>query len=121
MTVELGLCQRYFNKSYDMSVIPGDTTSGISNFLGGCMSAYSPDANCFWTVYFPVNMRAHPVLTPFAPNTGTANKCNIGGSLTNYSVFTGSANTCLGTVLCQGNGLAGGFWYYVHYTANAEL
>lgn len=81
---ELALCQRYYQKTYEYSVVPGAYGGNGTGYLQGrYITSY---AYTEW--YFKVDMRAVPTVTTYAPFDGTSGKCWIDS--------TGSANTVLG-------------------------
>jgi hypothetical protein len=118
--MELALCQRYFYKTYNQSVVPGTAAM----YAGTGAYILAPDAttnNCHRYNSYPVSMRASPTITGYSPNNGntsspvwnSGNSTNIGWNPfnTNENGFgfhtTSSVNA---TSTC-----------YVHWTASAEL
>lgn len=112
---ELALCQRYYTKSYDI-----DQVLNTALNLSG-IGIYSSETSAMWTFQFPCEMRIAPNITIYAPNTGTAGNYSVGGTLTNYAATVNVVTTRGANVYANANGPAGGGFYYVHYTANAEL
>lgn len=113
-TVELQLCQRYFCTSYDYGLSPGSVS------MNGRIGTYSPDTSTMWMMTFPVAMRATATMIAYAGNTGTAGCFNLGGNVTNYSIKYGGSSTRSALFYSDSAGAAGNY-YYVHYSANAEL
>lgn len=115
---ELALCQRYYQKTYDISVAPATATR--TGMIGGVN--YSNSTNVGAGVTFPVRMRADPTVTVY-DGAGTSGKCSAlvgpSGSWTDNNasltvVLAGEQgfnyNTSVNSVSCM-----------IHYTASAEL
>ena len=115
---ELQLCQRYFEKSYDI-----DTPPATPNSIGGRFYATVNSAGR-WSVFstFKVQKRSYPILVVYSPVTGNSNNyydastglqrpigsVEVGEwscSLTNWN---GNTTTASGRIL-------------IHWTADAEL
>ena len=113
---ELMMCQRYFEKSYDVAVAPG-TSNNFAGALG--FVPYGTTANYTnLPVIYKQTKRASPTVTVYNPNTGATgtmyNNGNVSAGLSGSSGESGCliTNTALATV---------GFYAYAHYTASAEL
>jgi hypothetical protein len=118
---ELALCQRYFEKSYNQSVVPGTASvgTGASGFATSTTNGYN-----YGVVRFAVSKRAAPTITTysFAGNAGVASDGN-GTNLTANSAGTNSIgetgyninNASGGTLTFTGNS------YFVNWIASAEL
>jgi hypothetical protein len=91
--MELHLCKRYYQKTYDIGEVPG-TNTGASLWVGG---TYAQLTNQTWgaTWIYPVEMRGTPTVT-FYTTSGTA------GSL-DYSYGTGSSGTGAATAFGRGS------------------
>jgi len=109
---ELALCQRYFEKSYDMDDYPGE--SGWNQ--QGCV--YLP---CYSTTEAPgaafkVAKRAAPTITCYSSVDGTVNKCYSDGA---------NRDASAGYIGDMGFGYIAGFSYsglvQYHWTASSEL
>lgn len=121
LQVELALCQRYYEKSYDVAVNPGSvTTAGATNlYIGGLPSAVY--ANTCWTFY-KVTKRTPPTVTTYSPATGAVSK-----------VRDNTANSDVPLLAWANAGTMGGGAYYnlsasataintaFHWAADAEL
>lgn len=116
---EVALCQRYFQKSYNLDVAPGAVTStGVHGMTAHAATSYLG----LGRVTFPVTMRNTPTITLYNPSSGA----------TSNPMRNGNAGTDLpGAVSASG---ASGFLAIVdlslvgaaettstHYTASAEL
>jgi hypothetical protein len=116
---ELALCQRYFQKSYNIDVAPG-TTGGIG--MNGMVSHAASSYTGFGIVNFPVSMRIAPTVTGYNPDTGTTTtfvrnfsaSTNLNGSISNIGQAGFPSNIDNGPVtISQSVGY--------HWTASAEL
>lgn len=121
VALELELCQRYYETSYDLGVTPGTVT--LSGALIGTI--YTPFLISGATVQFKVVKRAAPTVAVYAPNN-----FNTGAALSEYDpagvfVSTRSAvatNIGQRSLVIQGAGnLAAGNYIGAHWVANAEL
>lgn len=113
--VELGMCQRYYEKSFPYGTAPAQN---VGSALGATYATGQVVNQAFSSqVSFAVSKRAAPTITTFAPDSATANwslntttptaaTANIGDS--GFAV-TGS------TAVTAGNG------YSIHWQAVAEL
>jgi hypothetical protein len=116
---ELALCQRYFEKQYEMSVVPGtnmgnDQKSFFTGLSGSASIKYSNSHA------FKVSKRASPTMA-YWNYQGTSGSWMTGaaGQTETSTAVTGSIvnENAIGTVyFTTGNNWAYGFW-----TANAEL
>ncbi len=110
---ELILCQRYFQKSYNMDQAPG--TAGVS----GSLTMYIANAgtnSMRIATRFPVWMRTPPALSIWS-DSGAGGMVNRGGSDVAASViFIGEG----GMVAGAGGGNNASYIRY-HFTADAEL
>lgn len=80
---ELGLCQRYFQKSYPQSAVPGSVVANDNALQFSFGTAGSGIIGTF--VVYPVVMRASPTLAIFdiIGNSGRATGLDTGASVTN--------------------------------------
>jgi hypothetical protein len=113
---ELALCQRYYQKSYNLATAPGTAsiTSGQIAILSN-NSSYGE----FFQIRFPVAMRTSPTATTYNPSTGSS------GSIRN---LTASSNVSANITGLGENGfsnltaaLTSGSVYTLQYTMDAEL
>lgn len=108
------LCQRYYEKSYNLAVSPGSaSTSGSSAYRAASTSVE-------WMARFSVSKRATPSLTVYSPVTGSSGviRDSTGGTDVTAQVSnTGEVSTLLqkSTAGTDGNS------YSAHWTADAEL
>lgn len=120
---ELALCQRYYEKSYDISVVPGTTgatfgaiefTTGIAGSAAGSVAGLS--------TRFATAKRAAPTMTAYDTISGTINTLN---GLVNTGARSGTVTPTIVSNTNQfnidvtvGTSLAG---FYGQWTASAEL
>jgi hypothetical protein len=111
---ELALCQRYYEKSYNIDVTPGTANSAAY------IQEYSISGSLRFIVDFKTSKRAVPTIVIYNPRlnntTGSAwrleDNANIGvtpGPTSTEGFHTGGVGS-----LSFGN-------YYIHYTASAEI
>jgi hypothetical protein len=107
--VELPLCQRYYQKTYDLGVAPGSATQI------GAITVFSLQSNRpYINSKFPVVMRATPTITIYNPTTGAIGTADTGISISQDTFSTnGICYYAFGTT-----GTAGALF---HYTASARL
>lgn len=114
---ELLLCQRYFEKSYDLSVVPG---TGLS-YNGRVVSVYSTTDLVLPGTRWKVSKRIPPAVVVYSTSTGAA---------ATVRRYNGSLDTAITAAATQAGTegvdyLSGTFTsnssYDWHYTANAEL
>jgi hypothetical protein len=117
---ELQLCQRYYQKSYNISTVAGTATDvgAIENGVGASVPTTSSIEG---STTFKVSMRTSPTVTAYdrAGNSGRASRVSPGVSSTNNQ----TANiTFLGEngFGIEGSGVSAVTFIY-HYQATAEL
>jgi hypothetical protein len=75
---ELALCQRYFQKTYDITTAPGTATN-----VGAAISRYQAASNAFLVelqTFTQVSMRAIPTVTAYSCNSGASGNITVNGS-----------------------------------------
>ena len=119
---ELALCQRYYQKSYDLSVAPGTVLpSGDSSLAQFCWGASNVGSVAGTIIPFPVQMRTAPTVTTYdgAGASGKVNTLNAGaGVTTGASTNTVIANPQKYWLRMYNNSVYGVEWAW---TASAEL
>ena len=108
---ELALCQRYYQKSYRPTVVPGTNTFVGIEWINGA------NARISLTTRFAVQMRGQPTIVPY-DSAGTANRVrtSAGDGQTGYAVRGPSENNF--TVDYTSGGVIEVLY---HWTASAEL
>ena len=114
---ELELCQRYYQKSYSMSVVPGTVSQA-----GAYMNPYAVAGNTLrGTVMAKVNMRTAPTVTTYNPETGTSGYwCFESSGATNQAPSGVTFISEYSWLMYSTASPAAGN-YYIQYTASAEL
>ena len=116
---ELALCQRYFEKSYDVTVNPGTVTDVGDDFIRmqGAQQTHE------FMSRFAVVKRGSPVVTWYSPATGTAARIRDTTAAADRTI-SGSAYAsqgCAGAALTAAGVGADGSTETGHWTADAEL
>lgn len=106
-------CQRYFAKTYAVSVAPAAQT--IAGALATSTCAPSNTAVFDWR--FPVEMRSVPAISLFSPLTGLADAAEVNGADLAASALSVSPTA----VACQTLAHSGLEIARLHITADAEL
>ena len=114
---ELALCQRYYQKTYNMGTAPGTNVAGV-----GAIVVTASSSTIVPGVQFRATMRAAPTIVMYNPYSTTSGVIGI------YSngYDTGAATVDVGTTGDSGFRyvavtVTSGVIYQYHYTANAEL
>ena len=126
---ELSLCQRYFEKSYNLDVPPGTNVSAGANVCS-LTSSVSSLSRLFFNVRYAVPKRTTAVMgssvTPIKiySEDGTLNAVSVYNAsatkLTVTSVANSSFNS-LGNFMNMSTNATSGQAYFFHWTADAEL
>jgi len=119
---ELALCQRYFEKSWDLASSIGATTADGAETIR--QSVTSEDKTLF-NASFRVRKRAVPTVTWYNPNTGSSGQIYDIGAAASRTVTGTYANapvseTKVGAPTHSSSGTAGNI-IWAHWTASAEL
>ena len=114
---ELALCQRYYQKTYNMGTAPGTSVAGV-----GAIVVTASSSTIVPGVQFRATMRAAPTIVMYNPYSTTSGVIGI------YSngFDTGAATADVSTIGDSGFRyvavtVTSGVIYQYHYTANAEL
>jgi len=111
---ELALCQRYYEKSYNIDAAPGAPLTNGSIF-GVSATTGGPYVFCSYKVVKRLNQ---PAVSVYSPNTGTINRI-VRSSDTTDQIATvshsASSGFSAGNASTTNNGIA------YHFTADAEL
>ena len=119
--VLLSKCQRYFEKSNDIRVLPGANASGI--ITTGCSSGGTTTAYCFGSLQYKVSKRVAPTLT-FYDSAGTPGKVTrTNPGVANYDGNNAETNSPgengIGSVYSDSGSSASGIIF--NFKADAEL
>ncbi|HJW23752.1 MAG TPA: hypothetical protein VJ576_02550 [Rhodocyclaceae bacterium] len=107
--LELILCRRYYEKSYDVATAPGSAT------MAGAIYSGAPATSIYTGVPFRVSKRTAPTVTIYNPVSGTAG--NTSGASGNVAV---TSSTCSENNIRDISSVNGAYINW-HYTASAEL
>ena len=115
---ELGLCQRYFWKSFQQGTAPAQ---GVGSVAGALLASTSATSTFGASTVFPVVMRiSSPTVTTFNPQSGALNANwrdtnNAADRVVNSIVASDSGLSIIGNA-----GIVNGL-NYIHATVSAEL
>ena len=119
---ELALCQRYFEKSYDVNTAPGTPTTIINT--GFAFNITGSAATADPQIFFITEKRTVPNMVGYNPNSGAIGtaRLNTGAdaSLTvgfSNSIHSPGSKVFVAVVVGVGGSSSGGF----HWTADAEI
>lgn len=116
-SAELALCQRYFEKSYDVAAAPGSITED------GAIFGHEPGGGTLdmAQVRFAVPKRVQPAVTWYSPTTGAANKVRdtLADADVDITNLQGTSQTSTGRPSAAG--ITAEPHYRVHFAADAEL
>lgn len=111
---ESELCQRYYEKSYDLGTAPGSITSAGCH----CYTNQNTQGNRT-TSYFKVAKRATPAVTSYSVSTGATGKMRVASNATDTNSAVGDIGECSFTNAPSTTTTLSELYY--HWTANAEL
>ncbi len=119
---ELMMCQRYFEKTYNIGTVPGTATDNGAVIAGGGATGATTSFISGNSPQFQVPKRTAPTVTIY-DNAGNAGKCQrwqLGVSNTNnQNVAVG--NNSERSFLLYSDGTSNATGVQFHYTASAEL
>lgn len=109
---ELALCQRYYEKSYDLATVPGTSSTA------GCVTFTAPSNGSVTSVRFQTRKRAAPALTYYASNDGEVSKyyCNNGTKYAGSVLYLGENGFTF-----EPTGISAGYIAFFHWVCSAEL
>jgi hypothetical protein len=118
---ELARCQRYYEKSYNLDVVPGTSTQVGASILAGSSESSS---SCFCTIYYAVQKRTVPSLVGYR-TIGTINVWDFTRSGLNSTAAVSAYDTFPGTKSGMLRVNIGATFVpvtiYGHWVADAEL
>jgi hypothetical protein len=119
---ELALCQRYYQKSFNIGVVPAQNagTVGAKTLVQSVGAALSMGGN---HIQFPTTMRTAPTtLTSYNPSAANAFPYNTStASSWSSCTFSGAGQSGTGIGGTTAAGSTAGQGSYIHWTAEAEL
>jgi hypothetical protein len=117
---ELALCQRYFEKSYDL-----ETVAGAANENGMAITWAASVSNYYsFSTKFLVSKRATPTVTIYNPSSGTTSEMrntDNGGAVTVAGISNVGQTAPFGFLYSSSAVSADGNRYSTQWTASAEL
>ena len=116
---ELALCQRYYCKTFSMSVVPGNNVASEGAFMLGSISSGNYEPSVTWR--YPVEMRAAPSITLYNPGSGTAGQWDAGGGVAGANARALFIGTSSAVIDNTDTTLAGGNGWRIQATASIEL
>jgi len=114
---ELALCQRYYCKTFDIGVAPGNNVAGAGELLATNINQATYEPGAIWR--FPVAMRAVPTITMFNPAAGTAGQWYDGANSTANARAFNPGNS--GVWFDNSGSAVGGSRYRIQAVASIEL
>jgi len=124
---ELQLCQRYYEKSYDIGTPSGSTAGDITEGLVGGAYYYSNVVPCPFSVVFKVKKRATPTIQYWDRDGNLSKHTTIAYATTITDNVDGGVNMGPlgigehGFLFYVGNSAGGQKFGFIHYAASAEL
>ena len=118
---ELALCQRYFQKSYNIDVVPG-TATDVGAVVTGVGSTIPTTAAIEGGFSFKVTMRAAPTIVGYdrAGNSGACSRINVGLASNNSQSVSFDLIGAGGTYVASNSGTNASSLILM-YTASAEI
>jgi hypothetical protein len=111
---ELSLCQRYFEKSYNISVAPGTASSNP-----GVFSVRASSTNELGTISFKQSKRGNPSIILYNFSTGATGTWRDGSANTDKTIVAGSIGES--SFVFDVSSSVDGNQIIGHWTASAEL
>lgn len=124
--MELMLCQRYYQKSYDQGTVPGTATRTGAVYLG-TYSNTATGTNNGVSYRFPVLMRGGPGVVFYDPDvanttaTGRWDAATVAATAGAMSGSSTESGLFALTIATTGRTAGAGLTFIFHFTASAEL
>jgi hypothetical protein len=112
---QLAQCQRYYEKSYQQTVVPGTADDGTA-IWGSITSDPALLPLCY---SYKVVKRTSPTLTIYNSVTGTINSFQTGS--TNYTVSAAYGGDCSVSRVYSTAAMTSNVYSRIHFTSSAEL
>lgn len=113
--VELAMCQRYYEKSFNQSIAPAQNTGSLLGAPTGTGQVLNQRFGCY--VPFKVTKFTAPTITTYSPNAASAN-WQTNGTTPTVAVATIGDN---GFYVAGTTAVSAGNDYAIHWQAVAEL
>lgn len=114
---ELRRCQRYYEKSYPYTIVPGAASYFSSSYMMRDGTASSVVR--YYPVNYKVTKRASPDITLYNPQTGVSGGCRLDSG--NYSAAPSSPEDSRMMVYSDTGSPPSHYGIYFHYTLDAEM
>ena len=114
---ELIRCQRYYEKSYPYTIVPGTAPYFSSSYMMRDGTASSVVR--YYPVNYKVTKRASPDITIYNPQTGVSGGCRLDSG--NYSAAPSSPEDSRMMVYSDTGSPPSHYGIYFHYTLDAEM
>ena len=114
---ELALCQRYYEKSFNMNVAPAQNTGSGGGAMVAPIHSSTADT-CMNCVQFAVRKRSSPTVVTYNPYAVGAGWSRSGSS--NYGAVANSVGESTLGIRCSGTPAINGA-LQIHWTADSEL
>lgn len=120
-TTELQLCQRYYEKSYNIDVTPGTGSSGPG--LYDITATSNNGSNAYVPIFFKVSKRATPTVTGYSYSAGTSGVWSYdrSGNAGNPLVAFAAAGQTSTAAYMNVGGANAAVEVYGHWVASSEL
>lgn len=121
-SVELMLCERYFEKSFNYSVAPAQNTGSSGAYFFAQIAGASSVQAMGWVGYKVTKRVSSPTITGYNPNASNTNVYNasVAVSFTSTSIATSNDNG-FGIFATSPPGSSSGNLCYWHWTSDAEI
>ena len=114
---ELIRCQRYYEKSYPQSVVPGTASYYSGSYT--CRDGTASSVVRYYPVNYKVVKRSTPNITIYNPSTGGTASCRLDSG--SYSAAPSSQNDGRMMVYSNTGSPPSHYGIFFHYTLDAEL
>jgi hypothetical protein len=112
---ELALCQRYYEKSYNVDVDPGTVTEA------GVYIDFAKQTTMYMNIPFAVEKRSSPTVVNYSSVVGTANAWYNYSDTADDTTNIGQYGTATHRVILRNTSAVAGKLYGAHWTADSEL
>jgi len=109
---ELALCQRYFEKSYDVGITPATVTQS------SVVTIRQSGANAVPTIFYKQNKRASATMTYYSAATGASGKARNNDGSSDVTISSLNNGMSANSVVISGSD---GTYLHFHYTSDSEL
>ena len=114
---ELRMCQRYYEKTYPYTIVPG-----AASYFSGCYTSRDGTASSvvrYYPVNYKVTKRASPDITIYNPQTGATGSCRLDSGT--YSAAPSSPEDSRMMIYSNTGSPPSHYGIFFHYTLDAEM